>query len=252
MFRSFIETNLTIGATIALPERESHHLTRVLRAEPGLMIEVLNGRGDVAQAEILTVGRKGDASLRVLSVAHRPAFPCRLTLMQAIPKGKNMEWIVEKATELGAHRIVPLLSERTVVHLSGPEALGKLERWKATAVDAIKQCGSPWLPLLDAPVTTVTALKNLSTTALAVFGSFEGDAKSARYWCDEAVARLGRFPRDVALWIGPEGDFSPGEILALRQANARPMTMGPLVLRAETAAICALSILGAEALNRQV
>ena len=252
MLRSFVETNLTSGATIALPERELHHLTRVLRAESGQIVEVLNGRGDVAQAEVVTAGRKGDASLRVLSVAHRPAFPCRLTLMQAIPKGKNMEWIVEKATELGVHRIVPLLSERTVVQLGGSEALSKLERWKATAVDAIKQCGSPWLPLLDAPVTMVSALKNIPATGLAVFGSFEGDAKSARHWCDESVSRLGRFPGDVTLWIGPEGDFSPGEILALRGAGVRPMTMGPLVLRAETAAICALSILGAEALNRQV
>ena len=249
MLRAYLETDLAVGAVIALPERESHHLARVLRAEPGSVIEVLNGRGDVAQTEVLTVSRKGDMSIRVLSTSHQPELPCRLTLMQAIPKGKNMEWILEKATELGAYRIVPLMTERTVVHLDQADAAGKMERWKATAVDAIKQCGSPWLPRLEAPVSFALALRNAPKTDLAVFGSFEPDAKPARAWCSQSSDHLGRFPRDVTVWIGPEGDFSPAEILALREAGVLPMTMGPLVLRVETAAIYALSVLGAEALN---
>ena len=249
MLRAFLETDLAVGAVIALPERESHHLARVLRAEPGSVIEVLNGRGDVAQTEVLTVSRKGDMSIRVLSTAHRPELPCRLTLMQAIPKGKNMEWILEKATELGAYRIVPLMTERTVVHLDQADAAGKMERWKATAVDAIKQCGSPWLPRLEPPVSLAVALKYAASTDMSVFGSFEADANSARELCTRSSDRLGRFPKDVAVWIGPEGDFSPAEIMALRHAGVLPMTMGPLVLRVETAALYALSVLGAEALS---
>src|SRR5205823_823583 len=150
--------------------------------------------------------------------------PWRITLFQAIPKGKLFEAIVEKATELGAHRIVPIISERVVAAPENPAR--KLERWKLSAIEAIKQCGLAWLPQIEAPAKLRERLREKFD--LSLFGSLQPNSRHPRHWL-EANDRLNAGlqtnpPVSIAVWIGPEGDFTPDEISQLQSSGARPIT----------------------------
>jgi 16S rRNA (uracil1498-N3)-methyltransferase len=161
--------------------------------------------------------------------------------LQALPKGKLFEAIVQKATELGTARIVPLLSERVVVHLNKNESDRKAAKWQSIAVEAIKQCGAAWLPRVEIPITPEHFLARKEHFDLALVGSLQPDAKHPQeYFC-----RPSR-PKSAAIWIGPEGDFTGVELEAIKASGAHPITLGPLVLRTETAAICCLSVLNYE------
>ena len=152
-----------------------------------------------------------------------------------------MELIVQKATELGAHRIVPILSERTVPQVTVDSA--KIGKWAATAIESIKQCGSFWLPRVDAPLTTQAFLARGEKFDLSLIASLQGGARPPREHFDLFRAERNCPPKSVSVWVGPEGDFTPAETNAIRAAGALPITLGPLVLRSETAAIYCLSVI---------
>ncbi len=137
---------------LALDAGETHHALEVLRMKAGDRATVFNGQGAEATVEFATVN-KGAIALRKISVGKSAPLACALTLGQAIPKGKNMDLIVEKATELGAAGIVPLLSERTVVRVDAEDGSVKREKWQRVAVEAAKQCGQNWLPAVARPQT---------------------------------------------------------------------------------------------------
>ena len=131
---------------------ESHHAVGVLRLDAGEKVVIFDGQGNEATAEI--VGAKSNrVELRKISQSKSAPLRCRIVLGQAIPKGKNMELIVEKATELGAAGIAPLLSERTVVRCDEEEAGAKKQKWQRVALEAAKQCGQNWLPAVQTPVS---------------------------------------------------------------------------------------------------
>jgi 16S rRNA (uracil1498-N3)-methyltransferase len=167
--------------------------------------------------------------------------------LQAIPKGKLFELIIQKATELGAARIVPLLSERVVVDLNKKEAARKWAKWQLVAVEAIKQCGAHWLPRVESPITPRQFLAGDEHFDLVLLGSLQADAKHPR-----AFLQSESKPKSAAVWIGPEGDFAPGEIDEIKTSGAHPITLGPLVLRTETAATYCLSILNYEFSSEKV
>jgi 16S rRNA (uracil1498-N3)-methyltransferase len=171
-------------------------------------------------------------------------LPCRITLLQALPKGKLFEAIVQKATELGAARIVPLLSQRVVVQLNKNEAARKAAKWQSIAGEAIKQCGATWLPHVEIPTTPEQFLARKEHFDLALVGSLQPDAKHPREY-------LRSQPKSAAVWIGPEGDFTPPELEAITKSGAHPITLGPLVLRTETAAIYCLSIINYEITSKE-
>jgi 16S rRNA (uracil1498-N3)-methyltransferase len=158
-----------------------------------------------------------------------------------VPKGKLFEAIIQKSTELGAARIVPVLSERVVVHLNNKDGLRKAAKWQSVAIEAIKQCGARWLPRVEAPVTPEEFLERKEPCALALVGSLQSDAKHPKTYLQVATK-----PKTAAVWIGPEGDFTATEIEAIKASGAHPITLGPLVLRTETAATYCLSILNYE------
>jgi 16S rRNA (uracil1498-N3)-methyltransferase len=164
--------------------------------------------------------------------------------LQAVPKGKLMEFIVQKATELGVHRIVPILSERVVPHLDSES--NKVDKWRATAIEAIKQSGLAWLPQVEDPVTLKDYLKRNEKFDLPLVGSLHGDTRHPREIFQSFQAERGRKPQTAAIWIGPEGDFSAAEVNAIRAAGAFPITLGPVILRVDTAALYCLSILNYE------
>jgi 16S rRNA (uracil1498-N3)-methyltransferase len=226
---------------LVLTGREAHHAADVLRLKPGDKVVVLDGAGSELACRVESVTRK-KVQLEVQARVTEPPPPWRITLVQAIPKGKILEAIIQKATELGVWRIVPLLSQRVTTHLEGESIEPKAEKWRQTAVEAIKQCGQRWLPQVDPPLTLPAWLARREKFDLTLVASLQDDSRHLRAYFPPGARR----PGVLCVWIGPEGDFAPEEMEAIQGAGALPITLGPLVLRSETAALCALSILNHE------
>lgn len=245
-FRAYAPHAPADAAEIRLGPEESHHLVAANRCNRGDPVVAFDGRGREWRCECLDAA-KSAALLRVHTTMQAIRPPHALTLAQALPKGATMDEIVRQATELGAARIVPLVSERTQVHLDGDRAEKKVEKWRVTAVEAAKQCGNPWVPEI-APVQKLDAL--LATAAqdydLLLVASLHSGAKPLRGVIEHWRAAHGRSPERVLWLVGPEGDFSPAEMTACIMAGVVPVTLGPLVLRCDTAAVAALSVLAHE------
>lgn len=235
-------------AEITLSPEESHHLVVVNRARAGATVIAFDGHGTEWTCELVS-DRKQAALLKVLSHHTRDPLPHRITLAQALPKGPAMDAIVRKATEIGASRIVPIESERTQVHLEGERSDKKLEKWHTAALEAAKQCGNPFLPEI-APLQTATAfIASSQGYDLKLIASLSPEAGSLKTSLASFHAQHGRPPKTAAWLIGPEGDFSPAEYQAAAAHGWQPISLGPLVLRSETAATYALSILSYELMN---
>ncbi|MDQ2919544.1 MAG: 16S rRNA (uracil(1498)-N(3))-methyltransferase, partial [Verrucomicrobiota bacterium] len=150
MHRFYIPPNEWNPDALRLSEAEAHHARNVLRLDSGDKVVVFNGRGREITAEIDSLGQR-EIALRKLHESATPPLRCRITLGQAIPKGKNMDLIVQKAVELGAAEIVPIISDRTIVRLGPDEAAQKQAKWQTIAIEAAKQCGQNWLPEVQTP-----------------------------------------------------------------------------------------------------
>ena len=238
---------------LTLSADESHHLVVVNRARRGAPVVAFDGRGREWQCE-LSRDSKNAAVLRVISTRQAaPPLPCEITLAQALPKGSAMDAIVRKATEIGAARIVPLESERTQVHLDGGREDKKTDKWRIAALEAAKQCGNPWLPEIM-PIQNATAFMRATAAApatdsydLRLVASLYPNTRSLKtVLANYRVATSQPAPKKALWLIGPEGDFSPAEMSVAVERGFVPVTLGPLVLRCETAAIYALSILSYE------
>jgi len=230
---------------LTLAGREAHHALHVLRVRTGDQVVILDGAGRELLCRVENFDRD-KLQLIVLETKSIPAPPCQITLLQAVPKGKIIESIIQKATELGVTRIVPLLSERVVVDLDEKHAGRKAEKWQQVAVEAIKQCGAAWLPSVDRPVTPKEFLARKETFELPLVASLQPGAEHPRNYFRKFEAQHGRKPRSACIWIGPEGDFTAEEVGAITSAGAWPITLGRLILRVETAATYCLSILNYE------
>ena len=250
MRRFYLPPGACKGDTLLLTDREAHHGAQVLRLQPGDEMTVLDGAGTRLVCAVKSVNRKTiELSVRSREKMPRPGF--QITLFQAIVKGKTMETIVEKATELGASRVVPLLTERVVSQLDAERGDNKQAKWQLTAIESIKQCGSPWLPQIDAPHRLNDVLKAPGHFDLAFVASLRG-GQPMRHWLQTLLSSELRKPASPStpctgcVWIGPEGDFTDAELDAIEASGAKPITLGPLVLRADTAAIASLAILRSE------
>lgn len=241
MRRFFAPPEVCRADIFDLPEREARHAAQVLRLAPGDALNVLDGAGAVLECRVVAATRRA-VRVAVQSRVQRPAPPVALTLAQAIPKGAVFDSVVQKATELGTARIVPVLSERVVVQVRPADAPAKLEKWRQIAIESVKQCGSPWLPEIVPPVSLKELLARPPAADLALVASLEPDARDLRTVVADHGRATGRPPRSALVWIGPEGDFTPDEYAAIRATGAQPISLGPLVLRADTAAICALAL----------
>lgn len=231
---------------LTLDASEAHHAMDVVRLAPGDRATVFNGKGVEATVEIVAV-QKQNVELRCLHHAKVVPLACEITLGQAIPKGKNMDLIVQKATELGAASIAPLLSERTVIQFDARDAAKKQLKWQAIAIEAAKQCGQNWLPEVRCPQTPKELLEAGQRFDLMLIASLQPDAMSLK----KVIAEHGGRPAKVLILVGPEGDFTPAEISLAKSHGCRPITLGPIVLRTETAAIYCMSVLSYELLASQ-
>src|SRR4051812_34123357 len=212
---------------LVLRNGEAHHAGDVLRLKVRDKVIVFNGEGREVTAEIVDLAKR-EIRLRKLHEAQPPPLKCRITLGQAIPKGKNMDLIVQKAVEIGAAEIAPLISERTIVDLDAGEAEQKREKWQQIAIEAAKQCGQNWLPKVRAP----QKLKDLFSSVeagvspaqparlplppqesfdLQLIGSLQSDAQHLKKRLADYSAEHSNPPASVLMLIGPEGDFTPAE-----------------------------------------
>lgn len=247
MHRFYIAPEVWHPDALVLTGAEAHHCRNVLRLEPPDKIVVFNGRGSEITAEIVT-SDPTEVRLRKLHDAQTPPLRCRITLGQAIPKGKNMDLIVQKAVEIGAAEIAPILSDRTVVRLDEENAASKQAKWQSVAIEAAKQCGQNWLPQVRTPQTLAQFFPNHRGFDLQLIGSLQSDAVHLKNILAQFSAEHGDRPANVLMLVGPEGDFTPAELSLARSQGCRPITLGPIVLRVETASIYCLSILSYELL----
>ena len=245
MHRFYLPAKPGDGNRLQLQGREAHHGLKVLRLQPGDRVTVLDGAGHEFLCTVGQVSRQV-ISLELKEKRFTPAPPCPTTLLVAIPKGKIIESIIQKSVELGTHRIVPLLTNRVITHLNDEGSEQKREKWQQVAIEAIKQCGAPWLPAVAAPQTIAEVLTQGEPSELAFVGSLQTERRHPREWVLDFKKQHGRPPRSAAAWIGPEGDFTLAELSALETAGVRPVTLGPLTLRVETAAIYCLAFLNYE------
>jgi 16S rRNA (uracil1498-N3)-methyltransferase len=244
-FRAYCTPPTAEPAELVLTPDESHHLVAVNRARVGNTVVAFDGRGTEWICE-LAGDRKNAAVLKVRFRQKARPLPYEITLGQALPKGPAMDAIVRKATELGVAHLVPLESERTQVHLDGDRSDKKIEKWQNAALEAAKQCGNPFLPAI-APVLPASAfIESARGYDLKLIASLQTGAKSLRGVLAAFRANHGRPPRKVVWLIGPEGDFTPAELSQAKTCGFEPITLGPLVLRCETAATYALSVLSYE------
>jgi 16S rRNA (uracil1498-N3)-methyltransferase len=245
MHRFYLPPASTRGDSLRLDGREAHHALHVLRLQRGDLVTVLDGVGN----EFLCAVENSSRHALTLSVSLKnftPPLPCSITLLQAVPKGKIIESIIQKAVELGARRIVPLLTEHVVTRLDNRDAADKRTKWQQVAIEAIKQCGATWLPEIETPATIGQFLARKEKFDLSLVGSLQKECRHPRECLRRFHEKHGRSPQSVGVWIGPEGDFTPEELDAIQASGALPISLGRLVLRVETAAIYCLSILNYE------
>jgi 16S rRNA (uracil1498-N3)-methyltransferase len=229
--RLFVPPDQLRGDTVELAGDAHRYLTRVLRLRPGDTLTVFDGAEREIAARI--VASTSHATRLALGERHRlTRTQAQITLMQAIPRGERMDLVVQKATELGVHRILPVVTSRTVVH---PGSEGRLRRWRTIAQEAARQCGRADLPVLDAPHLYAEALA-LAPSPAARFIVWE----SARG--TPLRKALTEQDRTVVLLVGPEGGFTEDEAAAAQAAGFAPAGLGPLILRSETAAIVAVAL----------
>jgi 16S rRNA (uracil1498-N3)-methyltransferase len=232
-------------APLTLAGREAHHALHVLRMRKGDQVTILDGAGREFLCAVENFDRD-KIQLAAVQTKTIPAPPCPITLLQAVPKGKIIESIIQKATELGVARIVPLLTERVVMDLDDKHAARKTEKWQQVAIEAIKQCGAAWLPRVEVPMTPKEFLARAEKFELPFIASLQPGAQHPRQYLERFQAQHGRKPQSACVWIGPEGDFTAAEVDAIIAAGALPITLGKLVLRVETAAMYCLSVLNYE------
>lgn len=245
MHRFYLPPEQCRNATLELTDNEAHHALRILRLEPGDAATVLDGAGHTFSCEVAETSKR-TVRLAVKEKLFSPPLPGAITLLQAMPKPKAMDYIVQKATELGVTRIVPLLTERVVSQLDERAAAEKVEKLLPVALEAIKQCGSPWLPKIEAPLPLLKFLERREKFELSVIASLLPGSKHLHQFVEQFHAKHQRLPTTAASWVGPEGDFTPAEMDLIVADGAQPITLGRLVLRSDTAAICSLSVLNHE------
>jgi 16S rRNA (uracil1498-N3)-methyltransferase len=230
---------LAPGARVELPEASAHHAIRVLRLAAGDAATVFDGQGGEYAGVISVAGRKVDIKLGGFDPVERES-PFAAALFQGISAGDRMDFTVQKAVELGASAIYPVVAERSVVKLAGERADKRVLHWQQIAIAACEQCGRNRVP-------KIAAIESLTQSLAACMA--DNESKSMRLLlsprADRPLRDLPRPAGGVQLLIGPEGGFSEGEELAARAVGFVAINLGRRVLRTETAALGALAAMSA-------
>lgn len=238
MARFLVDLSPTTGLEVPLPAAAARH-AQVLRLQPGESVTLFDGSGSEWEAEVLRLGRNEVwvrvGATRVVNLE----LPVEVELAVGMPANERMDWLIEKATELGVAQVQPLTCERSVLRLQGERALRKLSHWQAVCGAAAEQCGRTRLPLLRPVRRFDDWLNSLALPSERRFVLSLGDGARP---LGTALTDSGLTAGERVLFLsGPEGGFSPAEDRAAREAGMLPVSLGPRVLRAETAAMAAVA-----------
>ncbi|MDA8256981.1 MAG: 16S rRNA (uracil(1498)-N(3))-methyltransferase [Betaproteobacteria bacterium] len=230
--RFFCPFPLHPGATVELAAEAAHHALKVLRVGAGDTAMLFDGRGGQWRATLNPAGKGLRATLIEFEDCD-PEPPLHLTLVQALPAGDKMDFVVQKAVELGVVRIQPVAARRSVIRLSGERAERRVEHWRNIAIAACEQCGRNRVPAV-APIVDLPQYLGITARENAIrFVCAPGASGSLR----DLAAPAG----PVSFLVGPEGGFEEGELLAAHAAGFQPISLGPRVLRSETAGLGAVA-----------
>lgn len=234
--RFFVAEQLTVGSNVNLPAEISHYISRVLRLKTDDIIYVFNNSGFEFTAAIHSL-TKNTVSINIINaMPDTQESPLKINLAQVIAKGEKMDLVIQKATELGVTTITPLFSERTVVKKIAEKSEHKLEHWQKIAIAASCQCWRNYVPVINQPQALNSWLQqsNITSTKLILTPSNK----------TQQLKNLNP-AQEITLLIGPEGGFSDTEINTAQDHNFLPISLGPRILRTETAGIAAIAILQA-------
>lgn len=222
---------------VPLPVDEARHMG-VVRLRSGEHVRLSDGRGGAIEAELVALPEKRGTSCEVVPVRRLP-LPYRpdVTLVQGVSKGERMDLLVRQAVELGVRRIIPAMTARCIVSLNESKRESRAARWRSVAMAAAKQSGQPVVPQIDVPMDLARAIDEVASADIKIVPWEESDTGSIA-----GCLRGARRDSSVALFVGPEGGFEQSEIGAMRAVGARPVTLGDLILRTETAGVIASAL----------
>lgn len=229
--RVYLDQSLSVTEQLSLNETASHYLAKVLRMGPGRELILFNGTGGEYLAEIIETGKKSvSVDIKSFSADNRESS-LSIELAIGISRGERMDWVLQKATELGVSKITPLITERTEVKIAGDRQDKKMQHWQQILISACEQCQRNILPQLNDPVD---------------FNRWVGDVSAEKKFVlhhrHEKILQTTEKPSSVCLLIGPEGGLNDDEIQLAESHNFASLRLGPRVLRTETAPIAAISL----------
>lgn len=235
MHRFFLTQPL--ASEMEITGADAHHIGRVLRMKPGDLLSVSDPQGQMAVTRILRITPEKVTIALEEKAMRQTEPPVTLWLAQGLPKSDKLEFIIQKAVELGASGIIPVQTDNTVVRYDAQKSHAKVDRWQKIAAEAAKQSGRQCIPTV-APIHNLTqVLDKLDSKTLAIM-PYENESVQTL----KEVLRE-NFCQNILLFIGPEGGFTPGEAELCRSRGVQTVTLGPRILRTETAALAALAII---------
>ena len=240
MHRFFVPPEWLQGRTIEISGPVARQLSRVLRLRPGTHVVLLDGSGWSYEVALVQVG--ADHAMARLVEKTRPQTEPRVqvTLYQALPKGRKFDWILQKGTELGVGRFVPMITERTTARRADDDRGHKRRRWQRIVTEAAEQCGRTRIPEIQPTAPFSECCDAPLEHVLAVLAS----ADAGTMTCNGVFGqRDANTVKELRLYVGPEGGFTRGEVLRAESVGILPLSLGPRTLRTETAALVALSVL---------
>ncbi len=238
MPRFFVEKSNIFSQDINITGEDVNHIKKVLRLNCGDEVTVCDGEGTDYDVEIESF-EPGCIRARILSTARNTSEPgTSIILFQGIPKSDKMDFIIQKSVELGVNKIVPVMTDRTIVRIENTkDAQNKASRWQRISMEAAKQSNRGIIPKIDMPVTYDNAVKLLREMQLGII-PYENETRNSLKKCLSKSKY-----KQIGIMIGPEGGFTENEIVKAVTAGIQPVTLGPRILRTETAGIAVLSIL---------
>ncbi|HQA60249.1 MAG: 16S rRNA (uracil(1498)-N(3))-methyltransferase [Tepidanaerobacteraceae bacterium] len=240
MPRLFVFEKLAIGDEIVIAGEEAHHIIRVLRLGPGHSVSISDGKSVESLGVISDIDiRDTKIKIRILDQNKSKETKPFITLLQALPKGEKFDWIIQKSTELGVSKIIPVITQRTIVNILPSKLERRMERWNKIAIEAAKQSLRMDIPQIGELSTFDASLREVEKHHLSIIPWEQEKELSIR----KALKSIDGTVTKVAVFIGPEGGFSPEEVKKAKEMGAVSVSLGPRILRTETAAIAVCSIL---------
>ena len=230
--------DFSLKTTVITDGNEIHHIKDVLRLKVGDELYIFNGQNQEAKATIETI-KEREVVARIVSVRQAVTGKTKIILACAVPKKAKFEFIIEKCTELGVDEIIPLKTKRTEVVFSQEKSASKQERFQKVAMNAAKQCKRLNIPKIHPMTSFADVVKNLDPAGLALIPSLNGHPQHMR----EVLAKA-QGVKVVTVFIGPEGDFTPDEVKLAVEAQCLAVSLGPTVLKVDTAAITTVALCG--------